>query len=461
MGEKRVVVIGAGCAGLSATYTLRKQGIDVVTFEANDVAGGRCRSVTDQGYTFSMGAGSTEPQWETTFKYLDELGLMDRLFSIQKQRYGFMRNGKIRTVFTGGSTWEMVKTLPENVKFFFTGMPLKTYPQALKVFLALRKYMKLVDTKSHNFDALSEISNISTEEFVLKHGGREALEYVFHPFLATMVFGRPKDVSIAHPISLFSLMKGMRSLEGGMGILTESLYERVKDSIRLSTPVSKVVIKDNKVAGVETKDGFVEADRVICAVDAVVARQLIPDLPETMRRPLETCMYSSTYYYQFGLEKHFVQSKTDFFVLMIPASEDTVLGWMAKGSRVGEKPVMIVATRGWEDERFAKLSADERRRLVIREAQKFFPAFPDEPVITKVFRWDRAVNLEPPGQFVAIQDLLKNHVRDVEGLYLAGEYLFLIACTEGALATGKKAAEMVMEDMKKAGEYMKGAGAGA
>ena len=34
---------------------------------------------------------------------------------------------------------------------------------------------------------------------------------------------------------------------------------------------------------------------------------------------------------------------------------------------------------------------------------------------------------------------------DVKGLYLAGEYLFLIAGTEGALATGKKAAEMVLK----------------
>lgn len=445
-----VIVIGAGCAGLSATYTLRKQGVDVVAFEANEVAGGRCRSVTDQGYTFSMGAGSTEPQWKTTFQYLDELGLMDKLFSIQKQRYGFMRNGKIRTVFTGGSFWEMVKALPENTRFFFTGMPLKTYPQVIKVFIALRKYMKLVDTKHQNFDALSAISNISTEEFVLKHGGPEALEYVFHPFLATMVLARPKDISIAHPISLFSLMKGMRSLEGGMGILTASLYERVKDSVRLSTPVKKVVIKDSKVTGVETEDGFIEADHVICAVDAVIARQLIPDLPETMRKPLETCKYSSTYYYQFGLEKHFLPGDIDFFVLMIPASEDTILGWMAKGSRVGEKPVMIVTTRGWEDEKLASLSDEERRRLVIREAQKFFPEFPDEPVITKLFRWDRAVNLEAPGQFVAIQNLLKNHMHDVEGLYLAGEYLFLIACTEGALATGKKAAEMVIEDLKQA-----------
>ncbi|KZS70090.1 FAD-dependent oxidoreductase [Mycobacterium pseudokansasii] len=97
------------------------------------------------------------------------------------------------------------------------------------------------------------------------------------------------------------------------------------------------------------------------------------------------------------------------------------------------------------------MSKEEPRRLAISELQKICPSFPDDPKITKVFRWDRAINLQSPGQFVAIQDLLDNHMNDVAGLYLAGEYLFPIACTEGALATGKKAAETVIDDLARAG----------
>ena len=132
MSTKNVVVIGAGCAGLSATYTLRKNGINVITFEASDVVGGRCRTVMEDGYEFMAGAGSTEPQWPTTYQYLQELGLLDRVYSIQKQRYGFVRNGKVRTILIGGNLRETIKALPENIKFFFTGIPWKTYPQILK-----------------------------------------------------------------------------------------------------------------------------------------------------------------------------------------------------------------------------------------------------------------------------------------------------------------------------------------
>ena len=446
-GEK-VIIVGAGCAGLSAAYTLNKLGHDVVVYEAAGVPGGRCRTVVEDGFEFIAGAGSTEPQWATTFQYLEELGLKDRVYSIQKQRVGMFRDGKVRTIFTGGSRWEMFKALPENIRFFLSAVPNKTFSQVKKVSEELDKYKALVDTKNQSFEGLVDISNISTEEFVLQFGGPEALEWHYAPFLATMVLGQPKDISIAHPMAIFSLMKGMCSMKGGLGAITAGLYEKVKENVRLNTPVREIVIENQCVKGVRTDQGFVRSDRVICAVDAFTSLQLMPGLPEGMRNPLQTCKYSSTYYYQFGLEKPLVSIKqTPFHVVMIPPGAESVLDFVSLGNYSEEKPVVIAPTRGWEDEKLAGLTEEERRRRVISDIQKVCPAFPDEPKVTKVFRWDRAVNLEAPGQYAAIQDLLNNHYRDVSGLYLAGEYLFLFACTEGALKTGKQAAEMLALDM--------------
>jgi oxygen-dependent protoporphyrinogen oxidase len=107
---------------------------------------------------------------------------------------------------------------------------------------------------------------------------------------------------------------------------------------------------------------------------------------------------------------------------------------------------MYTYTAGWLDKELGQLSDDERRRRVIKEMQKFWPEFPDEPLFTECVRWDRAINLESPGQFPAIHEFLKHHTRDVKGLYLAGEYLFLIACTEGGFATGEQAANEVLRD---------------
>jgi len=447
MSRKKVVVVGAGCAGLSATYSLKKQGIDVIALEATNVAGGRCRNVKKDGFNLSLGAGFTEPQWATTFKYLKELNMLDQVYDYRIQKYGFWRNGKKHYILTG-SLKEMIKSLPEMLAF--RGLPLKAYPQLLKLGMAIRKYQNLMDNESQNFDSLLELGNTSSAEFTLKHGGPDVLDRIITPFLGTMVLARPEEVTIAHIIALTHLMKGMCVMRDGMGSITAALYENVKDSVRLSTPVKKIVIENKKVVGVETNEGFIEADQVICATDAVLARKLIPDLPDTMRKPLETCKYSSTYSYIFPIEKKVTPEH--FLSVMIPGSENSILTTIFDAAGVMDSAppgagLMHCFTAGWHDTELGKLSGKERRRRVIDEAQKFFPDFPDEPLMTEMIRYDRAINLEAPGQFPAIHELLKNHMRDVKGLYLSGEYLFLIACTEGALATGEKAANMVIEDM--------------
>ncbi len=50
-GEKRVIIIGAGIAGLSAGCYLRMNGYDVTIFELHDKPGGLCTSWDRKGYT--------------------------------------------------------------------------------------------------------------------------------------------------------------------------------------------------------------------------------------------------------------------------------------------------------------------------------------------------------------------------------------------------------------------------
>ncbi len=50
--KKRIVVIGAGLAGLSAAWHLQKKGVDCLLFEKEPEPGGLCRSKRIQGFTF-------------------------------------------------------------------------------------------------------------------------------------------------------------------------------------------------------------------------------------------------------------------------------------------------------------------------------------------------------------------------------------------------------------------------
>ena len=56
--SKKVIVIGAGFAGLSAASFLAKMGWEVTVIEKHDLPGGRARKFTAEGFTFDMG-----PSW--------------------------------------------------------------------------------------------------------------------------------------------------------------------------------------------------------------------------------------------------------------------------------------------------------------------------------------------------------------------------------------------------------------
>ena len=52
----RVVVIGAGLAGLSAACYLRADGHDVTVLEREPLPGGRSTRITQDGFAFDIGA---------------------------------------------------------------------------------------------------------------------------------------------------------------------------------------------------------------------------------------------------------------------------------------------------------------------------------------------------------------------------------------------------------------------
>lgn len=438
MSDKKVVIIGGGCAGLAAAWNLKKTGIDFVLYEASERYGGRVGLDHRDGYAVSRGAAFTEPQWKTTFGLLNEFGMMDKVKTLGTTMFGFWRNGKIHYIATGDEA-----KISDMLKF--RGVPFRTIPQAIGFMKEVGKYRKKI--KGDDFSGLAEVSEMTSEEFALKYGGDEISNRILNPFLGTMVLARDSDVSAAHPIALLSLMEGMCVIDGGLGSINDELYARVKENVKLNSPVTKVIVEDGAVKGVETPEGFVGCDEVICATDAVLTRQLIPDLPEVMDKALSACKYSKTYHYAFALPKLLVPEH--FLALFIPKQEDSILTTVFEEETLfhsGPKGagLMHTFTAGWHDEELSAMTEEERRRTVIKEIQKYFHEFPDEPIFTETIRYDRAINLEAPGQFVAIEDLKANHMDDVKGLHLAGEYLFLIACTEGAWKTGTEAARSLI-----------------
>ncbi|MGH7579206.1 MAG: FAD-dependent oxidoreductase, partial [Gemmatimonadales bacterium] len=70
-----VAVVGAGVAGLTAAYRLKRRGIRVVVYEASDRAGGVILTERREGYLAELGPNSLTAGAGALAEVLSQLGL--------------------------------------------------------------------------------------------------------------------------------------------------------------------------------------------------------------------------------------------------------------------------------------------------------------------------------------------------------------------------------------------------
>ena len=109
MESKRVVVIGGGAAGLSAAYTLKKHGANVILLEANDRVGGRLGGDRVDGFLIDEGADFFTPSYDVAFRMCDELGLP---LIRSKMNLGWYRNGRWFTTTPVVSLSTFIRNVP-------------------------------------------------------------------------------------------------------------------------------------------------------------------------------------------------------------------------------------------------------------------------------------------------------------------------------------------------------------
>lgn len=267
MNSERIAVLGAGPMGLAVAYQLARDGHKPVVFESDDRVGGMTAAFDFSGLTIERYYHFHCISDHAFLSILDELSLTDKMHWVETQM-GYWYQGKLQP---WGNPMALLR---------FQGLSLfAKFRYGLHAFLS---------TKRNNWKPLDHVDAVS---WIKRWVGAEAYEVLWrrlfdykfydytHNLSAAWIWSRIRRIGRSR-YSLFREKLGY--LEGGSDTLLRALHADIEAHggvIHLKSPVSKVVIKEGQVQGVEVEGRVEVFDKVISTIPLPYVSRLMPDLP--------------------------------------------------------------------------------------------------------------------------------------------------------------------------------------
>ncbi|KAK3033461.1 hypothetical protein RJ639_033065 [Escallonia herrerae] len=241
---KRVAVVGAGVSGLAAAYKLKLHGLNVTIFEAEGRAGGKLRTVSQNGLIWDEGANTmTETEVEVS-SLLDKLGFR-----------AFEESNNFQLPRTSAILQEM-GNLYGFGQFFVSLVVIFFYPCTTVQYKILCFNISL---------GIASESQIPSDPIALIRSNflsaqSKVVDYLIDPFVAGSSAGDPESLSVTYmPLSVivttFKKENVKRPLEG-FGVLIPS-KERQNGLKTLGTLFSSMMFPDRAPSDLHLYTTFV------------------------------------------------------------------------------------------------------------------------------------------------------------------------------------------------------------
>lgn len=239
-----IAIIGAGVAGLTAAFRLKRRGARVVVYEATERVGGVILTERREGYVAELGPSSLAAPAAPVRALLDELGLRASLIAASpeaRHRY-IAKKGRLLALPTSPPELLTTRLLSNTAKLAVFGEPL--------------------------VDASDSPMEESVGAFVRRRFNQEVLDYVANPFVAGVFAGDPEQLSVRLALPKLAALErshgsviralagmarprrreeegeaagdGLVSFRTGLQELPAAFARELRSEIRLKSPVTQL-----------------------------------------------------------------------------------------------------------------------------------------------------------------------------------------------------------------------------
>ncbi len=275
---KKVVIIGAGVAGLASGIKLKTLGYDVEIFEKNAQVGGRMYQIKDQGFTFDVGPTIVMmPELYKDVFRSSGVNPDDYLsFELLNPLYTVYFKDKTKLSISSQLT-DLIKELESFSEkeaegyLAYLADVYKRYHIAKHAFLDV-SYRK--PSEFYNIRSLISLLRLRTlntayhsiSKFVKNEKLRQALSFQTL-YIGVSPFAGPSIYTI---IPMIELLYGIWYIKGGMYQFAKAMEKRFLEmggKIHLNQAVDEIIIENKKAVGIKVNKQNIKSDIVLTNAD--------------------------------------------------------------------------------------------------------------------------------------------------------------------------------------------------
>ena len=447
---KKVIVIGAGLAGLSASYELTQAGHDVTVLEARTRPGGRVHTLRDpfaEGLYAEAGATRVPDHHHFTVEYAQRFGLtLDPFEPPDLPSVYYVRGKRIRVTRGQEVEWPYDLTAEERA-LGVSGIRQKY------IWSMLGEVGDVTDPSWPPPETLQKYDRMNRSDLWRRRGASADA-------IALMSLGgiddREESWSALYMLRYQALNRKLNryyKIRGGTDLLPKAFAARLAEKIHYASPVVRIEQSAQAVKVVFRQAGAhqtLTGDYLICAVPFPVQKKIevSPAFSVEKQRAIEQLPYLSA-------SKIFLQSSKRFWVsegLSGFATTDLPISqiWDATYQQSGTRGILQAFPISLHSRRVTGMAESERINVALEQVEMVYPGMRGhfEGGVTKCWdedEWARgAFAFYKPGQFSS----LLPHVARPEGrIYFAGEHtsVWIGGWMQGALESGNRVAREVNE----------------